>query len=110
MIANGLSTLSGLNVHKVAKVVYKVENEPSKFWLAMEVNHVVEILKNSEDAIVSNVHVGLKWSLKDLKSVENFQKNVQSVLFLSLLYCFFVQVNHQNLTKNLLEPAKNHHK
>ena len=105
MIANGLSTLSGLNVHKVAKVVYKVENEPSKFWLAMEVNHVGETLKNSEDAIVSNVHVRLKWSQKGLKSAQIFMI-VQMLLFLSLLYCFFVQV----LTKNLLEPAKNHHK
>ena len=89
MIANGLSTLSGLNVHKVAKVVYKVENEPSKFWLAMEVNHVGETLKNSEDAIVSNVHVRLKWSQKGLKCAQNFHNCTNAFVSISslLLFC-----------------------
>ena len=71
MIANGLSTLNGLNVPKVAKVVYKLENEPSKFWLVMEVNHVVVTQKNREDAIVSNVHVGLNFRAKTFSAFLN---------------------------------------
>ena len=68
----------------------------------MEANLVVATPKNSEDAILSNVHVGLLFNPTSLI----FFNVVQMLFLLSVSITFLYR---KLLKKNLLEPAKNHH-
>ena len=63
MIANGRTIPNGVNAAKVARVVFKQENEPLKYWLETGDNPVAERLEKNASATPTNAHVGSTHSL-----------------------------------------------
>ena len=57
LIANGRTILNGVNAAKVARVVFKQENEPQKYWLETGDNPVAERLEKNVNATPTNAHV-----------------------------------------------------